>query len=103
MSPFICYHSTARRHRETILQYGLLPNLPNASQHYGIYVFRDDCSHITREHRRPRAFWCRWDHCPPNDLWQVGYVGPLCPDQYVTNSWVLFDTPQYLSRVSQLS
>jgi hypothetical protein len=103
VSPLVCYHSTARRHREAITEYGLLPNLPNAGQHFGIYVYCDDCVHVTRERRRRRAYWTRWDHLPPNDLWRVGYVGPLCPDQYVTNGLVLFERPQLVSLVSQLS
>jgi hypothetical protein len=103
VSPFVAYHTTPRRHRESIERYGLLPNLPNASQHFGIYVYQDDCIHLTRDRRRRRRYWTRWDHRPPHDLWQVGYVGPLCPDQYVTNGLVLFERPQYLSRVSHLS
>jgi hypothetical protein len=103
MSPLVCYHSTPRRHREAIQRYGLLPNLPNMGQHYGIYVYCDDCIHKTREYRRSRRFWTRWEHRPPNDLWQVGYVGPLCPDQWVTNGLVLFEKPQLLSLVSRLS
>ena len=103
MSPFICYHSTARRHRDSIWRYGLLPNLPNAGQHFGVYVYQDDAPHVTRERRRPRQFWCRWAHRPPNDLWQVAYIGPLYRDQYVTNGFVLFDPVQSVSLLSQLS
>jgi len=103
VSPFVCYHSSARRHRESIREYGLLPNLPNAGQLFGIYAYRDDYEHITRDRHRRRAFWTRWDHRPPNDLWEVAYIGPFCPDQYVANGIVLFTRPQFVSLVSHLS
>jgi hypothetical protein len=96
MSPLVCYHSTARRHRESIVECGLLPNRPNVRQRFGVYAYCDDCIHVTRK----RAYWCRWDHRPPNDLWQVGYVGPLRPDPYVANGLVLFERPQLLALVS---
>jgi len=103
VTPFMCYHSTARRHRESIEQYGLLCNLPNAGQHFGIYCFSDDLAHTTREYRRSKRAWCRWGHREPNDLWQVGYCGPMLHDRWVTNGIVLLERPQYVSRVSQLS
>jgi len=100
VSPFVCYHSTARRHREAIERYGLLCSLPNAGQHFGIYAFSDDITHPTREYRRSRKFWCYWAHRPPNDLWQIGYVGPMLPDRWVANGIVLLERPQYVSLVS---
>lgn len=104
MSPFIAYHSCPRRYRESILQYGLLPSLPNPAQFYGVYVFRDDYQHPTRSKGNlSRSFRCHWDHRPPNDLWEVAYIGPMCGDQYVENGLVLFERPQFASLLSQLS
>jgi hypothetical protein len=97
MSPFVAYHSAPRRYRHSIRRYGLLPNLPSASQLFGVYVYRDDYTHRTRHMRirgafRPVHVW--WTHAAPNDLWETAYIGPLCPDQFVDNGLVLFYPPQ---------
>jgi hypothetical protein len=106
VSPLAAYHSTSRRHRESIQEHGLLPNLPNATQLYGVYVFRDDLYHRTRHMRIRGAFRqvrVRWAHETHNDLWEVAYVGPLCPDQFVENGLVLYYPPQLVSLLTQLS
>lgn len=85
-------HSSPRRHREAIQRVGLLPNLPHPAQHFGVYVFNDDYNHRTAyKGSFRRTFRVRWSHRPPNDLWRVGYCGPLCGDQFVENGLVLFD------------
>jgi len=103
VSPVIVYHSTARRHRESIERHGLLGNLPNAGQWWGIYTFRDDYRHIPPRDRRNRRTWTIWTHHEPNDLWEIAYIGPLLPDQYVANGLVLTERPEFVSRVSRLS
>src|SRR5215469_455494 len=106
MSPLVAYHSTARRHREAIHRYGLIPALPSSAQWFGVYVYRDDYTHRTRHMRyrsgiRPVSCW--WAHRPPNDLWEVAYIGPLYPDQFVANALVLSEPPEHVSLVSPLS
>lgn len=102
------YHATPRRHRDAIRQYGLLPNLPNCSQLFGVYAFQDEAYHDTRMMRGIGGRWRRvrvwWDYKPPNDLWQIAYVGPITPDQFVENGFVLDAIPpEHVSLVSQLS
>jgi hypothetical protein len=102
VSPLVAYHSTPRRHRASIERHGLLCGLPNVGQHFGVYVYSDDYEHATCERRRSKQYWVYWAHRPPNDLWRVAYIGPLCPDQYVANALVLFERVQvlHLSRVT---
>lgn len=102
MSPLIAYHTAPPRCRDHIRKHGLLPNLPNPSQLFGIYVYRDDYTHPLRS-RRSRRYWCHWTHRPQNDLWEVAYIGPMCGDQFVTNGLVLFERPQFVSLLSRLS
>ena len=76
MSPFVAYHSTAFRHRDSIRAHGLLLNKPATGRPFGVYVFRPDYGHPTfsRGHR------VVWGHRPPSDLWQVAYIGPIVRD-----------------------
>ncbi|MGH7240236.1 MAG: hypothetical protein ACREHG_09285 [Candidatus Saccharimonadales bacterium] len=96
MSPFIALHATRRACRHSILHLGLLRSQPNRGQPYGIYVYRQDDSIDHQVWLKTfEAIHCRWAGQPPQDIWMVAYIGPMCEDQYVTNGMVLLqDCPQ---------
>lgn len=79
-----------RKCRESIREHGLLPNRPTSHRPYGVYVFRDDgglnheCYHSITE-------WEWWPEAY-TDCWQVAYIGPMMPDEYVINGMILLGT-----------
>lgn len=84
MSPLVAYHVTRTACRDSIQEYGLLPNrLPGRP--YGVYVFRGDDSF---DHLGWNST-CVWHDSPASDLWEVTYIGPLMPDRYVLNAMIL--------------
>ena len=105
MSPLIAYHVAPRRYRQSIERYGLLPNLPTPANFYGVYVYCDDHWHPTWRVRRDgtaRMFRLQWEH-RAGDLWEVAYIGPVCPDPFVANGLILTEPVQFASLVSHLS
>lgn len=101
MSPFVAYHATVFRHRESIRKYGLLAAGSNPER-FGVYVFREDYGHPTFSRTRACV---RWGHWPPNDLWQVSYIGPMSPDHYVENGLILHYSvpPQHLVLITGIT
>lgn len=87
MSPFICYHVTARRNRSSIRELGLLAARPRGGgnverQPYGVYAFSPDL----RNFDSAPVEWCWWDGL---DCWQIAHIGPMRPDPLVRNGIIL--------------
>lgn len=92
------YHATWWRHRDSIRERGLLRSEPSFTQPFGIYIYRDDTEFDHPSYGKEKALRCRWSssYVPDNvvDIWQIGYCGPMIPDQYVENGMVcLADIP----------
>lgn len=105
MSPFIAYHATARRHRENIYEHGLIAgSCMTQPANFGVYVFNDDCPHPTFSRVAGTAS-CWWGRGGSEDCWQVAYVGPMSPDQYVENGMLLHESvpPQHLSLITHIT
>lgn len=92
------YHSSPFRTRASIARYGLLPNRPAKNRPYGVYVWRE--SGIDHWTFRRFTLSCRWDAGKDVDLYQVGYFGPITPDMYVENGWILHDSPQLVTLIT---
>ena len=86
MSLLVGLHATAQRHRDGILQSGVLAAQPQKGRPFGVYTYREDgeFDHPTfsRGHRVVWASGCY------QDVWQVAYFGRITPDHYVTNGLV---------------
>lgn len=91
-------HASHRKCRESIYRRGLLPSQPNPSRPYGVYIFREDGG-FDHPMRGSRLMW-GWG--AGQDVWRVGYFGPLTIDEYVGNALVLLESPQ-LSQLSQVT
>ena len=89
-------HATNVKHRDSIIERGLLPASPAVGRPFGIYVFSDDHSYDHPAYNS-RCVWCRprWA-----DLWRVGYFGPARFDQYVMNALILLDRPQLVTLIT---
>lgn len=86
VSPFICYHASARRNRDGILRDGLLPGQPSECQPSGVYAFSPHLANFTD---RSTAQQCGWSYGPGQDLWQIAYIGPMRVDPCLRNAVVL--------------
>lgn len=92
VSPFIGYHYTARRHRESISERGLVAGRSLCQPDtWGVYVYNSE-AHPSRD-----RLW--WGNGGRGDTWRVGYVGPISPDPYVQNGWILHSSvpPEHIS------
>lgn len=105
MSPFVAYHATSRRHRDSIWQHGLLIDYSGerSPERIGIYVFNDECQHPTFSRSPIGGIW--WSYGVRQDVWQVAYIGPLAPDHYVNNGMILYERvpPQCLSLITHIT
>lgn len=96
MSPLVAYHVTRKACRASIEENGLLCNRPTKARPFGVYVFRWDRSfeHVTWESRS------EWTFYHGQDLWEVAYIGPLMPDQYVFNALILLRPATHVTLVT---
>lgn len=101
MSPFVAYHSTVYRHRNSIRERGLLPGVPANARPFGVYVFTPHDGHPTLLRGRRLV----WGASPTGDLWEVEYIGPMSEDRYVTNGFVLHNyvPPRHLSLITHIT
>jgi hypothetical protein len=103
MPLFVANHATPRRHRDSIREMGLLVDFYARPLHRcGVYVFNDEAPHPTYS-RGPGACW--WGAGPTMDVWQVAYFGPMSPDHYVENGYVLYERvpPECLSLITLIT
>lgn len=105
MSPFVAYHATSRRHRESIRERGLLRDwfAHRPPHRIGIYVFNDECEHPTFSRSAFGGLW--WSYGSGQDVWEVAYIGPMAPDQYVCNGMILYEKvpPECLSLITLIT
>lgn len=104
MTPFLAYHATPRRHRESIGILGLIPGRPMRGRPFGVYVFNDNAPHPTFSRGRFSVWWSGGPYYR-EDIWQVAYIGPMLSDEYVENGWVLLEgvPPQCLSLITHIT
>lgn len=83
----VSYHASNPKHRDSILQRGLLPASPARGRPFGVYVYSDDHS-FDHPGFNSRVVWecAKWA-----DLWLVAYFGRATIDQYVLNALILLD------------
>ena len=104
MSPLVAYHATARRHRESISERGLIAGAPlYQPDRWGVYVYSEDLTHPVYS-RSQFAVWWGADTQGPygSDLWRVSYIGPMSHDRYVMNGMVLHQSvpPEHLTLIT---
>lgn len=104
MSPFVAYHATSRRHRDSIREHGLLLNFERMSpERNGVYVFNDECEHPTFSRSALGGIF--WSYGVNQDLWEVAYIGPMAPDHFVNNGIILYERvpPECLSLITHIT
>lgn len=101
MSPFIAFHATGVRHRESIRKRGLLAGSMD-HRPFGVYVYRDDYGHPTFGRG---SFSVRWGDGNGSDVWQVAHIGPMSEDHFVENGIILHDPvpPQHLTLITHIT
>lgn len=96
MSPLVAYHATRRACRESIQRHGLLCDKPRGKRPFGVYVFREDgaLDHLGWNSR------AAWTTEKAQDVWEVAYIGPMMPDQYVLNAFILLQPATQVTLVA---